>query len=263
VTSYVRGSKKVGWFTGMKKIGILDQTCYPDLSSKLRSELTAVGYPSSTWSVYNYGCSTSGTGQEPDKDTAAAVQFNRDGVTHVMSVAYGKSSQFAKAAEQQNYKPKYVVMSDAQIQANNHTTPPQTASFDGALDITSDTIGSLDTPGYKHNQASLRCQKVISGAGLPNMLDSSQGTGGSLYGVACASSSMLVAALQHIPVLQRSALATGLARVGTIELSFPAGPSVFNNPSNPTGDQFWRPAAFHADCNCWRVTSVTWRNGFN
>jgi hypothetical protein len=262
ITSYVRGSKKVGWFAGMKKIGILDQTCFPDMSSKLRSELTAVGFPSSTWSVYNYGCSTSGTGQEPDKDTAAAVQFQSAGVTHVLSTAYGKSSQFAKAAEQQNYRPKYVVMSDAQIQANNHTTPPQTRSFDGALDITSDQIGSLDTPGYKHSRATLACRKLISDAGLPDMLDSSEGTAGTLYGVACVSSTMLVAALQRIPALQRSSLAAGLAKVGSIELSFPAGPSVFNNAANPTGGQYWRPAAFRTSCNCWQVTSTTWRNGF-
>jgi hypothetical protein len=263
ITAYVWGSRKVGWFAGMKKIGILDQTCYPDLSAKLRSELTAAGYPAGTWSVYNYGCSTSGTGQEPDKDTAAAVQFQSAGVTHVLSTAYGKSSQFAKAAEQQNYRPKYVVMSDAQIQANNHTTPPQTSSFDGALDITGDQIGSLDTPGYKHTRATLSCRKLISGAGLPDMLDSSQGTAGTLYGVACASSTMLVAALQRIPVLQRSSLASGLAKAGSLELSFPAGPSVFDNAANPTGDQYWRPAAFRTSCNCWQVTSVAWRTSFS
>jgi hypothetical protein len=263
VTSYVRGSQKVGWFKGVKKIGILDQTCFPDLSARLRSELTAAGYPSKTWSVYNYGCSTSGTGQEPNKDTQAAVQFNRAGVTHVMSVAYGKSSQFAKAAEQQNYRPKYVVMSDAQIQANNHTNPPQTASFDGALDVTSDTIGSLDTPGYRFNASTLACRKIMKSAGLPDMLDSSQGTAGTLYGVACVSTKLLVNALQHIPVLQRSSLAAGLAAVGNIELSFPAGPSVFDNPANPTGDQYWRPAAFHTSCNCWQVTSVAWHKGFS
>jgi hypothetical protein len=260
--NYVFGAKAVGWFKGVKKIGILDQTCYPDLSSNLRTFLTQAGFPSSTWSVYNYGCSTSGTGQEPDKDTAAAVQFRRDGATHVMSTAYGKSSQFAKAAEQQGYRPKYVVMSDAQIQANNHTTPPQTASFDGALDITSDQIGSLDTPGYKHTKATLACRKVIRDAGLADILDSSEGTGGTLYGVACASSTMLVNALQRIPVLQRSSLAAGLARAGSLELSFPAGPSVYNDPTNPTGGQFWRPAAFRTSCNCWQVTSLTWRKGY-
>jgi hypothetical protein len=190
------------------------------------------------------------------------VQFQRTGVTHVLSTAYGKSSQFAKAAEQQNYRPKYAVMSDAQIQANNHTNPPQVQSFDGALDITSDQIGSLDTPGYKHTAATLACRKVIKDAGLPDILDSSQGTGGTLYGVACVSSKMLVAALTNIPVLQRDALAAGLAKAGNLELSFPAGPSIFDNAANPTGDQFWRPAAFHSSCNCWQVTSVAWRKGF-
>lgn len=260
--NYVFGAKAVGWFNGVKKIGILDQTCYPDLSSNLRTFLTQAGYPSGMWSTYNYGCSTSGTGQEPDKDTAAAVQFQGAGVTHVLSTAYGKSSQFAKAAEQQNYRPKYVVMSDAQIQANNHTTPPQTASLDGALDITSDQIGSLDTPGYKHTKATLACRKVIRDAGLPDILDPAQGTGGTLYGVACVSSNLLVAALKNIPILQRSSLAAGLAKVGSIELSFPAGPSTYNDPTNPTGGQMWRPAAFSSDCNCWRVTSVAWRKGF-
>jgi hypothetical protein len=84
-----------------------------------------------------------------------------------------------------------------------------------------------------------------------------------LYGVACASSTMLVAALQRIPALRRSSLAAGMAKVGNLELSFPAGPSTFNNAANPTGDQYWRPGAFRTSCNCWQVTSTTWRSSFS
>jgi hypothetical protein len=262
VTTYVRGAKKVGWFNGLNKVGILDQTCYPDLSSRIRSELTAVGIPKAKWSVFNYGCFTTGTGQEPDKDTQAAVQFARDGVTHVMSVAYAKTSQFAKQAEQQQYRPKYAIMSDAQIQAADRSSAGQAASLDGALDVTSDQIGAENTPGAKFTAATAPCRAIMKAAGVKDPVDPLGGTASALYGVACASTKLLVTALQRIPSLQRSALAAGLARAGSLDLSFPAGPSIFNSAANPTGGQFWRTAAFESDCNCWMVTSAAWRRGF-
>lgn len=262
ITTYVRGAKEVGWFEGAGKIGILDQTCYPDLSSRIRSELTGAGFPSSRWSVYNYGCSTSGTGQEPNKDTAAVAQFNSDGVTHVLSVAYGKTTQFAKTADQQRYRPAYAIMSDAQIQAADRSSAGQAEGLDGALDMTSDQIGAENTPGITFSAATATCRKLITGAGLRDPVDPLAGTAGTLYGVACASTSMLVEALRRVPRLERSALSTGLASVGDLDLSFPAGPSTFTDPANPTGGQSWRTAAFESDCNCWMVTRPAWRRGF-
>jgi hypothetical protein len=88
------------------------------------------------------------------------------------------------------------------------------------------------------------------------------GNEGGLYGVACVHTAMLVAALTHVSTLRRTSIASGLARVGNMDLSFPAGPANFNNAANPTGGQFWRPLTYRNSCNCWKVTSTAWRKQF-
>src|ERR1700759_3972107 len=118
-----------------------------------------------------------------------------------MSVAYGASPGFAQAAEQQQDRPKYGVMGDAQIQLYDRSqqAPPQ--SFDGALDVTMDQVGAENTPGYQFDAATQACTQLITGAGLQKPTDPNAGTAGALYGVACISTAMLVASLEHAPAL--------------------------------------------------------------
>jgi hypothetical protein len=263
IKQYVHGAKAVGWFKGRGKIGLLEDTCRPENNDAMKRELTKAGFPSSTWSVYNYGCTTTGTGQEPDKDTAAAVQFRREGVTHVMGIAYGKAAAFAKAAEQQGYTPKYAEMSDGQIESQDHTNPPQSKTFDGALNITTDQIGAENTPGIRFSPATQACRRIIMGAGLKDPVDPTAGTGGGLYGASCVQTAMLVAAITHAPVLNRASLAAGLVRAGELDLSYPAGPGKVLDTALPTAGNYWRTEAFRASCNCWQVTSTTWRKQFS
>jgi hypothetical protein len=262
IADYILGAKQVGWFKGTKKVGILDSTCYPDESTDIRKELTRAGYPSKTWSVYNYGCSTSALGEATSaQQTAAAVQFKNAGVNRVVSVAYDTTPGFAKAAQNQHYYPKYALMSDAEVQLTDHSTDRNPGSMNDALDITTDQVGGQDTAGYKFNSATKACDKVISKAGLPAPTSADAKTAGALEGVACVSTSMLVAAIENAPALNRSSLAAGLARAGRIDLGFPAGPAAFN-ADDPTGGEYWRTGAFHYGCNCWVVTSQKWRPGF-
>lgn len=261
VKNYVRGLNAVGWFAGRKKVGILQGSCYPYLNDAIRRELGGIGIAADQLQSYDYGCATTSLAA-PEKDTAAAVQFQREGVTHVLSVQYLQSPNFAKAAEQQQYRPQYAVMSDGQVSASDKSATPPPESFDGALAIAMDSIGAQHTAGIALSAATERCRKLIKGAGLKDPVGPDSGVAGGLYGVACTNTSMLAEALARVPSLTRAGLALGLAKVGPMDLSFPAGPSVFDNPRNPTGGQSWRVVAFEYDCNCWRVSSPAWRKQF-
>lgn len=258
---YIRGAKQVGWFTGAKKIGILESTCVTENIDFIRRELTQAGFPSSTWSTYNYGCPANGIGTT-DKQTAAVLQFKGDGVTHVVSVAYAQSTQFSRAADQQDYRPKFAVMDDAQVSATDRASTSAGSSFDGALDITTGQTAAENTSGITWSPATTRCRATMKAAGLTDPVDPDSGNTGPLFGGACAQAGLLAAAVDNAPTLTRTALAAGLARAGKLDLSFPAGPVEVTDARLPTGGNFWRTGAYKHSCNCWVVTSQPWRKGF-
>jgi hypothetical protein len=125
-----------------------------------------------------------------------------------------------------------------------------------------DQVGAQHTAGIKYSPATQRCRATMTKAGLKDPVAEDAGTAGPLYGVACVNTTLLEAAMARIPTLSRAALATGLARVGSIDVSFPAGPSTFNDVNDPTGGQFWRTLAFNFPCNCWKVSRVSWQKQF-
>jgi hypothetical protein len=259
VRDYVRGSMKLGWFSGYQRVGILEGSCFPDLNAAMDRELTAIGIPSSKRATFSYGCDPSAPSQ-PDKDTQAVLQFERAGVTHVLSVAYGRSFSFSSIADGQNYQPKYAVMDDGQIAGSNHSSAnPTGAGFNGALGIAVSSLGEADTPEVHPGPATARCAAIMQAAGLPSPLSS----GGAAYGSPCAGIAMFVAASSHATTLTRTALVGGLARVGALDLSFPAGPANFHDVGNPTGGGFWRPLRFDRPANCWRVASAAFQKGFS
>lgn len=258
VRDYVRGAMQLGWFTGHRKVGVLEGSCFPDLNKAIDRELAAVGIPMSGRSVFNYGC-TPNEPSQPDKDTQAVLQFAREGVTHVLSVAYGRSFSFSSVADGQGYKPKYAVMDDGEVAGSNHSSATPTGSgFDGALAIAVSQLGEADSPGLRPSPATADCIRIMAAAGLPSPLSS----GGAAYGSPCAGIKMFVAAASHVSQLTRTALAVGLAQVGYLDLSFPAGPGDFHDPRNPTGGGFWRPLRYDHSAGCWRVASATFRKGF-
>ena len=258
VRDYIRGAKQLGWFEGHGKVGVLEGTCFPDLNHAIERELTAVGISSSQWELFNYGCDPSAPSQ-PDKDTQAVLQFKRAGVTHVVSVAYGRSFSFSSVADGQDYKAKYAVMDDGQVAGSNHSSAnPTGAGFDGALAIAVSQLGEADSPGVRPSPATADCVRVMAAAGLPSPLSA----GGAAYGSPCAGIKVFVAAASHAAMLTRTSLAPGLAQVGRLDLSFPAGPGDFHDAGNPTGGGYWRPLRFDRSATCWRVASATFQKGF-
>lgn len=260
IKDYVLGSQQLGLLSG-QKIGILEQSCYPELNTAISSDLSSIGVtPAST---FNYGCDTSSV--EPDttsQDLSAVQQFQSAGVTTVLETARDVITDFAKSAQGQNYNPKYIIMNDQSMALIADTTSAVPSSFNGAIAITTDQEGETNTAGYQPNAATTECDKLASAAGQPPADDQHQ-LAGQLDGDACAQVAVLVAAMQHMTTLSRTALPGGLVGAGSLSLSYPAGPMDVTNVQDPTGGQQWRPAEWYSACTCWKVTNLNWSNGWS
>lgn len=258
IRHYVRGAKSQGWFTGLEKLGILEQSCYPDENEAIRRELTAIGIDPGDAEVFNYGCSGAPV-STPEQDQAAALQFKREGVTHVLNVAYGSISSFSRAADQQAYDPEYAMMEDAAATAIQSGTSKPGDGFDGALLVTTIETGATNTPGYRYGAATAECAKTLTAAGLPAPYETD---GAKFFGIACTNLIMFKAAAEAAPELVRTQLGAGLVRAGALDLAFPAGPLQVRDARLPTGGQLWRPGRWVTACQCWRVTDIRYRPGY-
>jgi hypothetical protein len=252
---YIRGAQADGWFNGMKKLGILEQTCYPDENTDIVNELKAIGIDPGQASVFNYGCT--GNPTDPQSDQQGVLQFKTAGVTHVLNVAYAFDATFSAVADQQNYHPKFAHMEDASAQAIESGTTKPGNSYDGTLLIESIPTGAVNTPGYRWNQTTDDCVKAMARVGLPSP---EKEPVAKYYGLACADVETLVAAVAHAPALQRTQLGIGLSRSGVVELSYPAGPLGVTDAAVPTGGQVYEPAQWYTSCQCWRITEARWRS---
>jgi hypothetical protein len=256
---YVFGAHANGFFDGLGKLGILEQTCFPDRVSALRDNLTRIGIGQDKISEYNFGCPT----QLPtaDQTTAAVLQFKRDGVTHVMSAYREAPPEFAKAAETQAYRPHYAFVDDQFSALASNANPPFPSSLDGAMIIEKSQEGADFTPGATFSQATADCSAISDSVGLARPTDTGK-LAGSLFALACISVKMLVAAGSATRPLTRAGLAGGLATTGNLDLSFPAGPANFTNPDFPMGAQYWRTSQYHSDCHCVKLLDPTFRPEF-
>lgn len=253
---YVFGAQQQGWFAGMKKLGVTEESCLPEKNSTLLSDLAQVGIPASKVSVFSYGCASSGQ-YPPSAQQQAVLQFERDGVTHVMTSAYSQYGAFSSAADAQQFHPKYAIFQDGQMSVAEHATNPPSQGFDGALGITSDQLGANNAPGAPLTPETTTCAKILVAAGLRPP------TTTPLFGADCDLVEMLAAAVPRMPSVTRENLAVGAAMIGKYDFSFLAGPSDFHDPAMPTGGQFWRPTHYDVSCPCWRITSPTWRKSFS
>jgi hypothetical protein len=254
IHQYVFGAKTLGFFTGMRKLGILEQSCFPDENVAIVKELRDAGLDPSEASVFNYGCS--GAPSQPQSDQQAVLQFQREGVTHVLNVAYQYDANFSVAADQQNYSPKFARMEDASATALETASQKPGKSFDGTMLITTIETGAPHTPNYRYNQPTQACTKLLAAAGLPPAYSPGLMT---LYGVACIDGALFKAAADAAPALMRSQLATGLAAAGRQELAYPAGPLSISDAALPTGGTLARPAVWKSSCDCWVVTDTRYR----
>jgi hypothetical protein len=257
IKHYIHGAKNLGFFDGMRKLGILEQTCYPDENTAIARELRSVGIDPGQASVFNYGCDSSSVNGDPSKDTAAVLQFKRAGVTHIVNVAYANDANFSRAADQQQYHPKFAHMEDASATAIQTGTQKPGNSFNNTLLIETIETGAPNTPNYHYNRATMDCTKIMHSVGLPGPQEKPDAV---YFGLACNHIAMFAAAAARAPALVRSQIATGLSKVGDISLAYPAGPERYDDPAVPTGGQYWRPGRWVTSCECWRVTDVRWHS---
>lgn len=255
---YVLGSRQRGWFHGMKKVGVLEEDCFPELNSELLANLAAVGIGGSQLTTYDFGCPS---GLAPPNEVEQAVlQFKTGGVTHVMDAeSIGNENYFSKYAQQQGYRPKYTLPDGGAV--STYESPdfaPDPTNYNGALSITPSQYGAENTPGVATSAATQHCDRIMAAAGLP----SAEKSPDAFSGVTCDIVSMFVAAAAHASSLTRTALVTGLDTSGSLDLSFPGGPGQFNQPGVVTGGQFWRTLAYDGSCPCFKVVDATFRPNF-
>jgi len=261
IRNYVLGAKQEGFFAGLRKLGILEETCYPDENTDIAKDLAEAGIKSSQIDIYNYGCPAAT--DSPPQDQQAVLQFQRDGVTHVMNVAYQLVTGFAQAENTQDYHPKLAIMEDAEMSAFASQNPPPASSFDGTLGITTDQVGATTTPGVAVSPATALCTQILAKIGYPGPTqDPHQSLAGTLYGSGCAVIKFLIAAIQNDTPLVRTGLPAGIARAGKVDLSYPAGPMNITSASDPTGGQYWRADRWSSACECWHVVDQTFHDSF-
>ena len=262
IKDYVFGAQQLGLFKG-QKIGILEQTCYPDENTDITADLASIGIAANTVSTYNYGCSTNAVAAStPNQDLAAVLQFKSAGVTVVLQTARATVQNFADSAQGQGYTPKYVMMNDQSMALIANSSTPIPASMNGTISITSDAEGESNTPGWRIDPATAACAKLMTGAGEAPP-DDQHRLAGQLDGDDCALAAILVAAMEHAPALLGADLAQGFAQAGPLALSYPSGPTDVTNAQDPAGGQSWRPAEWYTACSCWKVTNLKWSPGWN
>jgi hypothetical protein len=259
IKDYVFGLRQYGYFDGVGKIGVLEGTCFPDENTAIIDNLHAAGFGDNLITTYNYGCPQATS--TPADNTAAVLQFKSQNVTHVMNVAYQNAMTFAQAAAQQNFHPKYGFMDDNLASLIQNASPAADPSLDGALMITSDQTGAENMPNSTFSQATQDCVALTQAIGVGSPLEPGT-TAAPLRGIACAHIQLLKAIAAKASPLTRASLVPTLATLGSVDLSFVAGPNNFNDPQMPAGGQFWRVQKYSKDCTCMLLVDGTFYPNF-
>jgi hypothetical protein len=248
---------QLGWFTGAKVVGLLEQQCNPNLNTIALRDLAKLGFTGNKIKTFDFGC-PNGIPAPQDVENAV-LRFQQAGVTHVLDDAGVYESYFSKNAQQQGYHPKYSVGDQGTIALwDNPSFGPDPKNYDGGLAITGSRYAEENTAGTKATPATARCDQAMRAKGLPSTWDSPDG----FSGVACSDVFMLVDAANHAASLKRNLLAAGLASLGTVDLPFPSGPAAFGKQRGQIGGGFWRAATFHQACKCFQVSRVAFTPDF-
>jgi hypothetical protein len=241
---------------GFKKLGFIYRDCDATVISNQKKLLSSI--VGSAMVTYNVGCPNALA--NPADIQQAVLSFKRAGVTHVTTASFvGDFASFTKAAQQQGFKPRYGLADDALVAISNGSQAPDPDNIADAVAIAGNRSGEETTPGTRPSAGTVRCNAAFKRYGnLGNVYTLPYGAGD-----ACALVSMFDAAADHTQVLQRNALAAGLQRAKSVEMSFPQGPNDFTGNRVTTGGQYWRPLQFHLSCKCWQITNRTFTRTFS
>jgi hypothetical protein len=246
----VLGFRDRGAFTpaqGFKKLGLIYRDCHKELIDQEFEALHEAGMRDDQIVSYDFGCPSAFS--SPSDIQQAILKFKSAGVTHVTGVyIYGDIANFTNVAQQQGFKPQYLLADDGIIAISYGNLRPNPANVANALAITSGRYAEERTPGMQPTAGTAACDAIQAAHGMPPTYKVDPGAGN-----ACNELWMIKAAAEHAPVLSAETLAVGLQRARSIDFSYPSGPNDFGGPQVTLGGQFWRVAQYFADCSCWRI----------
>ena len=241
---------------GFAKLGFIYHDCDRSLVDRFKGWTQQAGVTSSRLVAYSVGCPTALA--SPSVMQQAILKFKQEGVTHLTSLGFvGDFASFSRLAEQQGFRPKYGLADDAIVALSYGTQRPDANNIDGAIAITGSRTGENTTPGSKPTAGTARCDAAFKKKGIGPTYSLPSGAGN-----ACSNVWMFAAAAERAGSLRGDALAAGLQAAGSVELSYPEGPSDFRTPGTTTAGQYWRPLQFRKSCRCWQVIDRTFHRTF-
>ena len=235
---------------GFRKLGILYHSCFPAYYDAMRQALAKAGVPDNVITAYSLGCPPGGQ-DNPADFQQAVLAFKTKGATDVTEANVNDFGLFTQAAAQQNWKPQYL-LADSNLAALNPTgTGPNSANFDGAINTIGSRNGEQTTPGYQPTGPTAACNSMFAAQHQPPVYQQQVGYGG----VVCADLFFTQLLIDRAPGLKRNALVSGMHAMGTLDESYPAGPTNFSAApaGTPYGLGYWRLIKYVGSCSCWQV----------
>ena|SRR5436190_15659412 len=248
----VQGLKALNFLSpsnGFKKLGLLYRTCFQNVVNRTYNWWLQAGLSSTQIYRAPIGCTQ--TGVTPDSTIRRAViNMHNAGVTHVTYVeSVADIGSFSKDAQQQGFHFKYGLPDDELVTLTQigSATAADGNQINGALAIASARDGEEVTAGQAPTAGTKRCDHLLAKEGVSSTWRSPYAVGN-----ACDDVWMLEAMVNHAPALQSNAMAAGLQAAGSIDLSFPQGPTYYRTQGETAGGQYYRAVRFvRGGCPSW------------
>jgi len=248
--------KDRGFFNIPGKLGFTYRDCDQPLVKKWFEWFQQAGVPSSQMVPYDFGCPA--VFANASDIEAAVLKFQQNGVTHLTAhQLVGDFANFSNVAEQQGFRPKYGLPDESMIDVAYGSQAPNSNNIVDAIAIAQGRSGEERTPGSAPSSGTAKCDAIYQAHGIAPTYKLPAGAG-----YVCSQLWMFQAAINNAPVFRPEALAAGLQRARSLDVSYPAGPNDFSGLRQTTGGQFWRVAQFMADCKCWRVIDPNFHPGY-
>jgi hypothetical protein len=235
---------------GFKKLGIIYRSCFPNVVNRTVAWWKSIAHlATSQITTASLGCTQ--TGVTPDSTIRRAVIALQN--AHVTHVSYVESvadiGSFTKDAQQQGAHFKYGLPDDELVTLTQigSATAADGTQLNGAIAIASARDSEEVTAGMSPSAGTKRCDQLLAKEHIAPTYRQPYAVGN-----ACDDVWMLEAMINHAPALQSNAMAAGLQAAGSIDLSFPQGPTYYRTQGETAGSQYYRPVKFiKGGCPSW------------
>jgi hypothetical protein len=260
----ILGLKQLGYFSpskGFKKLGLLYHDCTPAFVAAQQAAIKEAGISGNKLVSFNLGC-PAGQNDTPASMEQAVLSFKSNNVTDVTEAGVNDFGIFSQVAQQQDFKPQYVLDDPGQIATGvkSGADAPNPSNFNSAVDVIGGGYGEQTTPGFKSSGGTKKCDAIYAAAGKPSVYKQADGYGG----FTCDYLWFVQALLNNASTVQQSTLAKDMHSIGTVDFSYGAGPVDFSAApaGKPYGISYWRPIYYHQSCTCWQVPNATFHPPF-